>query len=159
MSYSINKDCIGCGACAKKCPEQAISGEVKKRFDIDSDLCTECGTCFATCTRGAVCDPDGNHSLKKSKSQKPVRAHIESGKKQNNPHRQKLIALSLNFLAFSDISLRLANSCSARRATCSARRCRSASISAWRCSCNCCNALSPFCKASPAEAHSISASK
>jgi len=70
MSYKISKDCIGCGACARKCPAKAVSGELKKRFSIDPLLCTDCGTCFKTCPRGAVIDPQGNRSALKVKSKK-----------------------------------------------------------------------------------------
>ncbi len=77
MAYRISDDCAGCGTCAKKCPEEAIEGEIKVRFDIDPYLCQECGTCFDTCPRGAIIDPQGNHSPKKLKKKKVTKAHID----------------------------------------------------------------------------------
>jgi NADH-quinone oxidoreductase subunit F len=46
--------CKGCGACIKKCPVDAISGEKKKAHVIDGDKCIKCGACAATCKFEAV---------------------------------------------------------------------------------------------------------
>ncbi len=67
VTFKIGDECIGCGACARKCPENAIKGEIKVRFDIDPFLCIACGTCFSICPSGAIIDAQGNHSPRKGK--------------------------------------------------------------------------------------------
>ena len=53
--YSIDKDkCKGCTLCARNCPVNAISGEVKSAHTIDVNKCIKCGKCIATCRFGAV---------------------------------------------------------------------------------------------------------
>ena len=51
--------CIGCGACAKKCPANCITqiqGSDKKRppYQIEQGNCLKCGECFKTCKFSAV---------------------------------------------------------------------------------------------------------
>jgi len=49
-SYVIDSDlCGGCTICAKNCPSQAISGELKKVHKINQKKCTKCGICFTSC--------------------------------------------------------------------------------------------------------------
>jgi len=76
MPYRITDDCIGCGGCAKKCPEHAITGQLKVRFTIDPLFCIECGVCFNTCPRGAIADPKGQRAPAKGKKN-VLKAHIE----------------------------------------------------------------------------------
>lgn len=52
--YIDPEKCIGCTACARKCPVNAISGEKKAPHTIDQSLCIKCGACFETCKFGAI---------------------------------------------------------------------------------------------------------
>jgi NADH-quinone oxidoreductase subunit F len=53
--YSIDPaKCKGCGKCAKTCPVQAISGEIRKPFVIDSKKCVKCGACVSACPFKAI---------------------------------------------------------------------------------------------------------
>ena len=55
IEYSILADkCTGCGACAKQCPQEAISGEKKEPHKIDKDKCIKCGACYEMCNFDAV---------------------------------------------------------------------------------------------------------
>lgn len=53
--YTISADaCVGCTACKRVCPVEAITGEVKKTHVIDRAKCIGCGACEATCKFKAI---------------------------------------------------------------------------------------------------------
>ncbi|MEG1523687.1 MAG: 4Fe-4S binding protein [Clostridia bacterium] len=74
MPYTITKNCIGCTACAKICPVEAIDGEPKQQYAINQKRCVSCGVCGRICPKGAVLDGHENpcESVPRSKWKKPV---------------------------------------------------------------------------------------
>ena len=52
--FIVEENCIGCTLCAKKCPANAISGELKKPHVINQDTCVKCGACYEACKKGAI---------------------------------------------------------------------------------------------------------
>ncbi|HVN58797.1 MAG TPA: NADH-ubiquinone oxidoreductase-F iron-sulfur binding region domain-containing protein [Bacteroidales bacterium] len=55
MDYIVNKEnCVGCTACARVCPVNAISGERKEIHYINPDICIKCGACKEKCKFDAI---------------------------------------------------------------------------------------------------------
>ncbi|MBP3254652.1 MAG: NADH-quinone oxidoreductase subunit NuoF [Bacteroidales bacterium] len=55
MKYEINPEvCVGCTACARNCPVNAIKGEKKQAHQINQEACIKCGTCMEKCKFGAI---------------------------------------------------------------------------------------------------------
>lgn len=55
LTYHIDEQkCKGCTICARNCPVNAISGQLKQAHKIDTSKCIKCGLCMANCKFGAI---------------------------------------------------------------------------------------------------------
>jgi NADH:ubiquinone oxidoreductase subunit F (NADH-binding) len=55
IQYSIiAENCTGCLACLKVCPQEAISGELKKVHVLEQSKCIKCGACYEACNFDAI---------------------------------------------------------------------------------------------------------
>ena len=55
ITYRIDPElCKGCSKCARNCPVNTISGEIRKPFVIDSAKCIKCGACISNCNFKAI---------------------------------------------------------------------------------------------------------
>ncbi len=46
--------CKGCGKCARNCPMDAISGQLRMPYTIDNEKCIHCSACWGACPFGAI---------------------------------------------------------------------------------------------------------
>ena len=54
LSYTVNDKCIGCGACRRVCPVNAIEGSQKEKHRILPETCIGCGQCYDVCKFEAI---------------------------------------------------------------------------------------------------------
>ena len=53
--YEIDEEaCTGCTLCAKRCPQEAITGEKKEPHTLEQDKCIKCGICYDACKFDAI---------------------------------------------------------------------------------------------------------
>ncbi len=52
--YIIPENCVGCTACARICPVNAVSGQRKEVHHINPEVCIKCGACKEKCKFDAI---------------------------------------------------------------------------------------------------------
>ncbi|OPJ57645.1 DUF362 domain-containing protein [Clostridium oryzae] len=73
--------CKACGACAKKCPETAIT--ITKKAKINKDKCIGCASCMAICPHGAITN-SWLASISKSFNERLAEYAYAAAKEKNN---------------------------------------------------------------------------
>lgn len=53
MRYEITDDCTLCRSCVDECQITAIK-EKDDKYEIDQEVCVECGACEFVCDSGAI---------------------------------------------------------------------------------------------------------
>lgn len=79
MAHQVTDSCIGCGACRIACPVFAISGESKKRHEINPKRCVDCGVCGRICPKASVLNDDGEICARLVREQWP-KPRIDAGR-------------------------------------------------------------------------------
>ncbi len=60
IRFEIDENrCKGCSLCSKKCPVEAISGQLKNPYVIDNSKCIRCSQCLDNCRFGAIVKKSG----------------------------------------------------------------------------------------------------
>lgn len=59
VNYYITDKCVGCGACRRACPVNAVEGTLKAGHKIDPAKCIKCGRCHKICKFEAVIKDSG----------------------------------------------------------------------------------------------------
>ena len=77
MAYKIIETCIGCTACVKRCPTNAITGVRDDLHIIDASLCIDCGACGVVCPPEAILDDIGDICRTFPRAQAPVAKIVE----------------------------------------------------------------------------------
>ena len=54
VAYIHASECNGCGKCKKKCPVDAIKGDLKEVHKVDPEECIGCEDCIQTCPHRCI---------------------------------------------------------------------------------------------------------